>query len=324
MAVTTKQSAPASEVLADDSAYVSLTSLLRCRLFAKDLNLSAQRKILSQQAGLHVSKFRGRGVDFSEVRAYQQGDDIRSIDWRVTARTGKAHTKLYAEERERPALVILDQSDSMFFGSRVAFKSVIAAKTAALLAWATLQRGDRSGGIIFSDEGLRDIKPRRSRHAVLEFLEQIINFNHSLNRGALKQHSQTNSLTDSLQHARRITKPGSELFIISDFQSFDGSAQRHLFQLAQHNDVVCVMIQDPMEAELPLPGLYNISNGQQRSQVDLGDKTLRTQYQQAYQQHIDDLQSQLDQLKIPLLKISTEQEPLQALQRGLGIKAGKR
>jgi len=313
---------------ADGSAYVSLASLLRCRLLAKDLNLSRQRKILSQQSGLHVSKFRGRGIDFSEVRAYQQGDDIRSIDWRVTARTGKAHTKLYAEERERPALVILDQSDSMFFGSRVAFKSVVAAQAAALLAWATLQRGDRSGGILFSDNELRDIKPRRSRHAVLEFLEQIISFNHSLNRNVLKEHDHSNSLSDSLQHARRITKPGSELFIISDFQSFDSAAQRHLFQLAQHNDVVCVMIQDPMEAELPVPGLYNISDGQHRAQVDLGDQTLRSNYQQAYQQHIAKLQRQFDQLKIPLLQISTYDDPMRALQRGLGLgprsKVGKR
>ena len=325
MAVTAKQSE--TQVSADDSVYVSLKNLLRCRLFAKDLNLTRQRKILSQQAGLHVSKFRGRGVDFSEVRAYQQGDDIRSIDWRVTARTGKAHTKLYAEERERPALVILDQSDSMFFGSRVAFKSVIAAQAAALLAWATLMRGDRSGGIIFSDTRLRDIKPRRSRHAVLEFLEQTVSFNHALNKHALNEQtaetgtSLTNRLADSLQHARRITKPGSELFIISDFQCFDSTAQRHLFQLAQHNDVVCVLIQDPMEAQLPVPGWYNISNGQQRTQVDLGDKALRDQYQQAYQQHINELQGQLDQLKIPLLQISTEQEPLRALQRGLGIGA---
>jgi len=310
----------------DDAVYVSLASLLRCRLTAKDLNLSRQRKILSQQAGLHVSKFRGRGVDFSEVRAYQQGDDIRSIDWRVTARTGKTHTKLYAEERERPAMVILDQSDSMFFGSRVAFKSVIAAQCAALLAWATLIRGDRSGAIIFSDTQLRDIKPRRSRHAVLEFLEHIISFNHALNKQALSEHAaeKSISLTDSLQHARRTIKPGSELFIISDFQDFDHAAQRHLFQLSQHNDVVCVMIQDPMEVELPAPSLYNISDGQQQSQVDLGNNKLRSEYQQAYQQHIDELQRQFDQLKIPLLQISTEQEPLRALQMGLGIRSGRR
>lgn len=324
MTTSNKQTAIKSD-MADDTAYVSLATLLRCRLFAKDLNLSRQRKILSQQSGLHISKFRGRGVDFSEVRAYQQGDDIRSIDWRVTARTGKAHTKLYAEERERPALVILDQSDSMFFGSRVAFKSVIAAQITALLAWATLQRGDRSGGIIFSDNELRDIKPRRSRHAVLGLLEQTLCFNHTLHcHNHQQQSSEGVTFSDALQHARRITKPGSELFIISDFQNFDSTAQRHLFQLAQHNDVVCVMIQDPMEAELPKPGLYNISDGQQRTQVDLGDKTLRTHYQHSYQQQLQALQQHFDQLKIPLLQINTDDDPLRALQLGLGIRAGKR
>ncbi|EGH00059.1 hypothetical protein imdm_2371 [gamma proteobacterium IMCC2047] len=313
--------------IADDSAYVSLATLLRCRLFARDLKLSHQRKILSQQAGLHISKFRGRGVDFSEVRAYQQGDDIRSIDWRVTARTGKAHTKLYAEEREHPTLVIVDQSTSMFFGSRVAFKSVVAAQLAALIVWATLQRGDRSGGIIFSDTKLHDIKPRRSRHTVLGLLEQLVRFNHALN--CAEQHQpatseQTHSFADALQHARRTCKPGSELFIISDFQHINNDTQRHLFQLARHNDVVCLKVEDPMEAELPQPGLYNISDGKHRTQIDLGDKTLRSRYQQSYQQQLQALQQHFDQLKIPLLQISTDDNPLRALQQGLGIRTRKR
>lgn len=311
------------ENIADDIAYASMASLLQCRLLARDLKLSRQRKILSQQAGLHLSRFRGRGVDFSEVRSYQAGDDIRNIDWRVTARTGKAHTKLYAEERERPSLVILDQSDTLFFGSRVCFKSVTACRVAALLAWAALQRGDRSGGTVFSNQQLRNIKPRRSRHAVLAFIEQALLFNHALNRRQqIPERSQ--GLHDALQHARRITKPGSELFIVSDFLHVDCAIQQQLYQLAQHNDVVCVVIRDPLEVQLPKTGRYQISDGRQRQQVDLNDRKLQERYQKDYRQQLNDLQKLLDELKIPIISVNTDSDILSALRQGLGITGRKR
>ena len=179
MAPVSRSRKPTVKAVDQDTAYATLPALLGQRLMANSLSLSKQRKLLASQAGLHTSKFRGRGIDFAEVRAYQPGDDIRTIDWRVTARTGKAHTKLYAEERERPVIVMVDQRQTMFFGSRTMFKSTMAAHCAALLAWATLQRGDRLGGIAFTDTNQAEVRARRSAHTVLHFLECTLEFNHS-------------------------------------------------------------------------------------------------------------------------------------------------
>lgn len=316
----TSLSTPAKEMetARDAGVYASLQDLLRCRLLAKDLKLAEQRKILSLQSGLHNSKFRGRGIDFAEVRAYQAGDDIRTIDWRVTARTGRPHTKLYTEERERPALVIVDQSQSMFFGSKVAFKSTVAAQAAALLSWSALARGDRIGGIIFSDDQQQDIRPRRSHHTVLQLIEKILEYNHALSAQNIPAGRVT--LSSSLKHARRTLKPGSELFIISDFQDFDETSQRHLYQLSQHNDIVCILVYDALEMELPPPGQYAITNGADRTQVDLVSKRLRESYRYAFRRQIEQLQNKLDQLKIPLLKLRTQDDVLRTLMTGLGIR----
>ncbi len=302
--------------------YADLHDLLRCRLLARELNLSKQRKILASQAGAHVSRFRGRGVDFSEVRAYQSGDDIRSIDWRVTARTGKPHTKLYSEERERPALVILDQSRSMFFGSHEAFKSVRAAQAAALLSWAALSRGDRVGGIVFSDNKQNEIRPRRSHHNVLHLIETVLSFNHALNRntGRTDASSDINMLSVSLNHARRTTRPGSELFIISDFMGFDDTSRQHLYQLSRHNDLVCIKVFDRLEAHPPKPGLYTLTDGEQKTTFNLFDKQTRSNYEKLFKRRTRQLRDQLEQMKIPLVPLATDQLPLRALQTGLGIR----
>src|SRR6056300_461999 len=148
-------------------AYATLEDLIALRFPAQQLRLARRKKALSALTGPNKSNFRGRGIDFEEVRSYQPGDDIRTIDWRVTARTGSAHTKLFREERERPVLVVVDQRSSMFFGSSHCFKSVLAAQLASLIAWSALDAGDRVGGLVFNGEEHREIRPRRSRKNVL-------------------------------------------------------------------------------------------------------------------------------------------------------------
>lgn len=308
---------PASRAVPQDTAYATLQGLLRWRLLAKGLSLSKQRKLLASQAGLHTSRFRGRGIDFAEVRAYHPGDDIRTIDWRVTARTGKAHTKLYSEERERPVIIMVDQRQTMFFGSRTMFKSTMAAHCAALLAWATLQRGDRLGGIAFSDTRQSEIRARRSPHTVLHLLESIIEFNRALSRSRVPQSSL--SMAAMLQSLRQTTKPGSELFIISDFHDFDADCEHQLFQLARHNDPVCVAISDPLEEHLPPPGHYGITNGRERGALDLLDSGIRARWEAQHHESENRFTTQLAQLKVPLIRLSTDADLLQTLQRGLGI-----
>src|SRR4051812_1422822 len=191
-------------------AYVNLANLLRLRFAAQDLKLFVKRAVKSQLNGAERTRFRGRGMDFEEVRLYQAGDDVRSIDWRVTARTQVPHTKLYREERERPVFVLVDQRAPMFFGSQRCFKSVLAAHIAANLAWAALNNSDRIGGLIFGDKAQRDIRPRRSKHAVLELLHQLREFNQQLQSPISPADSKP--LSALLNDARRIAKPGCALF----------------------------------------------------------------------------------------------------------------
>src|SRR5690606_11398632 len=161
-------------------AYCQLADLLRLRFAARELNLFSPRQAKSAMMGNVRTRFRGRGMDFEEVRLYQPGDDIRAIDWRVTARTQVTHTKLYSEERERPVYVVCDQRASLFFGSVNTMKSVLATYIATLLGWATLNGGDRLGGFVFDDQDFHDIRAKRSKHSVLQLLQTLEQYNHRL------------------------------------------------------------------------------------------------------------------------------------------------
>ena len=221
-------------------AYTDIRELIRLRHGSKELDISNANKARNPLSGLLASNFRGRGIDFAEVRTYQPGDDVRTIDWRVTARTGEAHTKLFQEEKERPVLILVDQSQSMFFGSRLAFKSVIAAEVGALLAWTALDRGDRVGGVVFSEQGHREVRPRRSKHSVLRLLHEINDFNQRLSQQAPAASNQ-NYLVEALRNLRRVVKHGCAVFIVSDFSTLadngNEEARLHLTQLARHNDL---------------------------------------------------------------------------------------
>jgi uncharacterized protein (DUF58 family) len=234
-------------------AYTDLKALTRLRYAAKEIDLVAMSKAINPLSGLLTSNFRGRGIDFAEVRIYQPGDDVRTIDWKVTARTQKPHTKLFQEEKERPVLLVVDQSSSMFFGSKVAFKSVIAAQCAALIAWTALEGGDRVGGLVFSDDDHREIRPRRSKHSVLRLLYEIDTQNHALGKGMPP--AKSNYIAGTLRSVRRLIKHGGTIFIISDFRQFDTEVVLHLNQLARHNDIVGLHISDEMERSLPSPNL---------------------------------------------------------------------
>lgn len=290
-------------------AYTDLRELIQLRYAAKEINHAAAKKSRNPLSGLLTSSFRGRGIDFAEVRVYQPGDDIRSIDWRVTARTEIPHTKLFQEEKERPVLLLVDQSRPMFFGSRHAFKSVVAAKAAALLAWTALDRGDRTGGIVFSEAGHREIRPRRNKHAVLQLLSEIDSLNHALNREPVE--SPTNGLVQALRNVRRVAKHGSSIFVISDFAFFDDDALLHFNQLSRHNDIVGVHISDPMEHQLPKPDLYTITNGDARVRINAANRHFRTKHREQFAARIAWLRTELGKLRSPLLELGTA-EPVVA------------
>jgi len=279
------------------------------------LSLTRRKRALSVLAGPNKSNFRGRGIDFEEVRNYQAGDDIRSIDWRVTARTGSAHTKLFREERERPVLVAIDQRSNMFFGSTHCFKSVLAAHLGSLLAWSALDAGDRVGGLVFNDNGHREIRPRRSRKTVLALISQLEEYNRAL---PIETPAAT-EFAEVLANLRRIARPGSSLFIVSDFRGAGAErAREQLFQLAQHIEITAIACSDPLEAELPRAGHYAVTNGSARSELDTAEKGLRRTYSERARQQRERLSTDFLKLGIPLLQASTEQAPFSLLQTFYG------
>jgi len=221
-------------------------------------------------------------MEFEEVRHYQPGDDVRSIDWKVSARIGGTYTKLFCEERERPCHILVDQRRSHFFGSATQFKSVLAAEVAAALAWAALAGGDRIGGQVLGDTSERDSRARRNTQAVLRLIHDIHDLNHALCKTPSSpdeeiSNSDAQSLTNSLEECARITRPGTSIYVISDFHDFGQSAVKALTTLGKHTDITLIQISDPMELEMPLLGNIAISDGQTTSRLRI-NKSIQHAY----------------------------------------------
>lgn len=312
---------PLSETIYDSisspptGAYSRLDELIRLRYAARDLKLNRQRKVFSLLVGPHHAKFRGRGIEFEEVRGYQAGDDIRGIDWRVTARTGKPHTKMFREERERPVLILVDQCLSMFFGSTTCFKSVMAAHIAALLAWAALQQNDRVGGLVFNGREHREIRPKRNVKNVLQFINNL----DSLNQQLRKDFQESGyGLDEALEEMRRITRPGSNLFIISDFKSFSRKGEKQLYHMSRNCDITAIRIFDPLEKDLPVNGYYSITDGNERFMMYTGDKGLRRSYNQTFNLKTEQLSHLLGPMGIPIIQMSTLDSPVHYFRNLLG------
>ena len=302
----------------DGITWISPQQLIQLRHDAGKLPLHSS-KIHARQGGAYMSSFKGRGMEFDESRLYMPGDDIRNMDWRVTARTGEPHTKIFREERERPVLIWLDLNPSMFFATRGCFKSVAAAKIAALLAWSTSAHNDRLGALIFSGEEHIELKPRRGKSAVLDLIGRTC-------KHPAWQHrygTQPNKTAHAMSRLRKVTRPGSLVFLISDFRDINEQAESHLINVARHNDVVLIQVYDPVEAELPPSGSYKVSDGSNDLQLNTGDRRLRQEYRQRFELHQARLAKLCRQHRMFLLPVSTDEDVLTALQQGLGIPASK-
>ncbi len=311
----------ATQILGDDIVRVRQDSLIALHREAVKLPLRS-RRIRARLSGQYTSPFKGRGMEFDESRPYQPGDDIRSIDWRVTARTGRTHTKLYCEERERPVLLWVDYRRPMFFASRTAFKSVLAAQAAALLAWSSSQHGDRLGGLIFSEDTHTELRPKRGKSATLHFIQQLSQHAAWDNINPTKQR-QTQSASKALNRLRRVARPGSLIFLISDFRNMDKHSEEALAQLSRHNDLVMLFIHDPLEAQLPPAGFYKVSDGEKELGINTRDKKLRNQYQNRFIEHQENLQKLCQQLGIFHISLSTDSPLLETLQSNLGLRKGQ-
>ncbi|MCX7554305.1 DUF58 domain-containing protein [Marinicella sp. S1101] len=291
---------------------VTAKSLVETRPHARQFNLTSIKKASSAISGLHDSRFRGRGMDYQESRIYQNGDDIRNMDWRVTARTGIAHTKLFQEERERPTYLVVDANDSMRFGTKKQFKSVLASKVAALLGWSSVQQGDRIGIMSFGSNGLHIGKATAGKRGMMGVISHLIKAFDSV--GKNQEH---HPLDQALKQLRTIIRPGSLVIIVSDFQTLGDESKRHLLQLRKHNDVLAVKVSDPFENQLPLPALYGVQTSQRakvlNTQLDRTQKAMR----ERQSRHIQALKDNIIKAGVPLIPIQTSDNWVSTLKNGL-------
>jgi uncharacterized protein (DUF58 family) len=305
--------------LPEDASPVSVSQagLIRLNAPARAIALDVIR-VNSLQTGAYVSHFRGRGMEFDESRPYQPGDDPRSIDWRVTARSTTAYTKLFREERERPVLVMVDLRANMHFATRGCFKSVNASRAAALLSWAAHHRGDRLGGLIFGDTTHRELKPRLGRQAALRYVHELVAHPDWGRRYLAHDGDGEAPFTQAMSALRRVARPGSLVVVLSDFLGFSRAAQSYLSSVARHNEVLAVFLNDPLERELPPPGRYRIVSDENELAIDTHVKAARKDYRDAFEERTRELEAFCQRYGVHLMPLSTEDDPVSALQTALG------
>ena len=300
----------------DHGVVASVHELVRTRPDRAVTGFAPGGKVSTHQFGTNHSIFRGRGMEFDESRAYQPGDDNRSIDWRVTAKTGKVHTKLYREERERPVFVLVDCRSMMQFGSRIRFKSVLAAQIASMLSWVGIDGGDRVGGFLLTPQGLKSFPPSRSRTAMLTFLHAIsaatgmqsVHSNASELTGETERNAEP-TLSQALLRLRKVCRPGSLAFVISDYSDFDDAAETELKRLSLHAHVSNLLVHDPLDALLPARGDYRISDGDGVLSLGQLDQAQRSAHEQAFETRKDRIAKLSRQRCMAFLPISTADDP---------------
>lgn len=255
-------------------AYVELSALQKLRYLAEAIPSTKKMANSAENSGAHRSKSLNRGMEFEEVRLYQAGDDVRNIDWRVTARTQATHTKCYRDEKEKPVITLVDQRRSLFFGSQHCFKSVYACELSALINWSTLKRGDRAGGIVIGTDAIHETRPARSQKAVNQWLQLLNSENNKLN--AQSRHNEP-SLYESLQQLHRISRSGTECIIISDFYDLNKDCEKQLYLLARHSPIKLYWLIDPLEKTLPLISQLTLSDGKEKTLFSIGKKQQQEQ-----------------------------------------------
>lgn len=298
-----------------------LHQLIDMRHRVREVQLFSTPGQRSPLIGLHHSKLRGRGVDFDQVRVYQPGDDVRTIDWRVTARTQEPHTKLFHEERERPIYILVEQSRQLFFGSGLLFKSVLAARAASLIGWAALGHNDRIGGLVFGGAEHHEIKPRRSKQSLLQLLSRLARANQALSSEVPLYRD---SFGQALRRAREVLRPGSLVVILCDERTLSDSSEQQLILLARHTDLLLLPVSDPLDHALPASGLLRFADGDALLEVDTEDADLQRSYAAQAQVRQARWQRLAQKLGVPLLSLTTAHELVDQLREHLNnLRPGK-
>lgn len=284
---------------------ISLDELLSLRHWPPARSPSRQRMAIRE--GHHLSHIRGRGMEYDDVREYQPGDDIRHLDWRLMARTGEAHTKLYREERERPVFVLADLRSPMSFATQGHFKSVLACYATAMTIWTTLANGDRIGGQLLGAKGEQLFRPSSNRQQVMAMMAALAQ---ESNAAVDSQEAAIAlSLSDVLATAERTITSGTLLYIFSDFHDVDDSVQQHLMRLAQRCELKLVLISDPLEEKLPHGRRYRFLGSGRELLVD-ADQQQQLRYHQQFQARIQLLERLRNLRGVEFAHWQTNQHPL--------------
>ncbi len=292
---------------------VTLAELIDIRHRVREVPLFSTPHRRSPLVGLHHSRLRGRGIDFDQVRIYQPGDDVRTIDWRVTARTQEPHTKLFHEERERPIYLLVEQSQHLFFGSGLNFKSVLAAQAASLVGWAALAHNDRVGGLVFGNGEHHEIKPRRSKQSLLQLLDRLVRVNR-------QQRVDPDAFGLAVRRAREVLRPGSLAVILCDERTLSEAAEQQLSLLGRHVDLLLMPVFDPLDRALPAAGLLRFAQYGARLELDTRDAGIRQAYRQLGEARMARWQRLADRLRVILMPLNTQYELMAQLREYLSAK----
>ncbi len=276
------------------------------KLLKKVRKIELKSKDISNHlfSGDTMSLFKGRGMSFSEVREYQYSDDVRFIDWNVTARTGVPFVKIYEEERELTVMLVVDVSNSSFFGSREQLKSELITELSAVLAFSAVQSNDKVGLILFSDKIEKYIAPSKGRNQTLRIIRELVDH---------KPASKNTDINIAIQFLNNVVKKKCICFLISDF--LDENYERSLRIAGRKNDLIAIHIEDPVEKILPKAGIIKAIDPETGAEhwIDTEDKIFRQNYSEWYAKKMIKLKQVLGESKADLINISTDEDYVKAL-----------
>lgn len=306
----------------DPRIHADLAHLRGLSRAARALSLLPRQPVRSALNGRHASRLRGRGLNFEELRNYQIGDDPRTIDWKVTARTGEPYVRVYTEERDRPALLVVDQRMSMFFGTEHNMKSVTAAEAATLAAFRIRAQGDRVGGIVFSDTAVAELRPKASGRALNRLISTIAEANCALNAGVEVAGSMP--LNRPLEAASRIATIGNMILVFSDFGEVDDHTEKLVRRMAQHNDVILFPVTDRAGPQT-LDGMRMVvSDGRLQAELDMRDAGVSTGVEEVTATRVARAIGWTQKYGIPVLPLTSARDTLPQMRELLGLSAGRR
>jgi len=294
---------------AESGVVATVAELIGTRPGLAATGFAPSGNVSTHQFGVNRSVFSGRGMEFDESRVYQPGDDVKTIDWRVTARTGEVHTKLFREERERPVFILLDCRSMMHFGTRVRFKSVLAAHIAATLCWVGVDGGDRVGGFVLDQRGLRDYLATRSRSRMLTFLRAMSEASYPMDPAPASELS----LSRAVRRMRHVCRPGSLAFIISDYSDLDDMTLAEIKRLSVHAHVTNILLYDQLEEHLPSRGDYRISDGEHVASLEQLGTRRRKEHALAFAQRRDQVEMMSRKRGMAFHALPTSVEPKSVL-----------